>query len=98
LKKITFLIIASLLVLGLVLPGCGGGQQEEEEEENILKIAVCGAMTATTGLNQWDGANMAMDELNAAGGPMRLRWSKWRPKKRPKARTAVPARQISRLS
>jgi branched-chain amino acid transport system substrate-binding protein len=71
LKKTLFLIVAALLVLGLVLPGCGGGtgqQEEEEEEENLLKIAVVGAMTATTGLNQWDGANMAMDEINAAGG------------------------------
>jgi branched-chain amino acid transport system substrate-binding protein len=71
LKKYIFLLIAALLVLGLVLPGCGGGggeQQEEEEEENIIQIAVCGAMTATTGENQWDGASMAMEELNAAGG------------------------------
>jgi branched-chain amino acid transport system substrate-binding protein len=70
LKKFVFLMMASLLVLGLVLSGCGGAgqQEEEEEEENLIKIAVVGAMTATTGLNQWDGARLAMDELNAAGG------------------------------
>jgi len=68
LKKILFLIIATLLVLGLVLPGCGGGQQEEEEEENIITIAVCGPMTDLQGQNHWDGANMAADEINAAGG------------------------------
>jgi branched-chain amino acid transport system substrate-binding protein len=68
LKKYLFLIIAALLVLGLVLPGCGGGEQEEEEEENIITIAVCGPMTDLQGQNHWDGANMAADEINAAGG------------------------------
>lgn len=67
-KKILFLIIATLLVLGLVLPGCGGGEQEEEEEENFIKIAVVGPMTDLQGQNHWDGATMAMDEINAAGG------------------------------
>jgi branched-chain amino acid transport system substrate-binding protein len=73
LKKFLFLMMAGLLVLGLVLAGCGGtGQQEEEEEEeeeeNFITIAVCGSMTDTTGLNAWDGASMAAEELNAAGG------------------------------
>jgi branched-chain amino acid transport system substrate-binding protein len=71
LKKFLFLMMASLLVLGLVLSGCGGTpsqQEEEEEEENYITIAVTGAMTDTTGLNAWDGANMAMEEINAAGG------------------------------
>ncbi len=67
-KRIVFLIIATLLVLGLVLPGCGGGEQEEEEEENFIKIAVVGPMTDLQGQNHWDGATMAMDEINAAGG------------------------------
>jgi len=68
LKRIVFLIIATLLVLGLVLPGCGGGEQEEEEEENFIKIAVVGPMTDLQGQNHWDGATMAMEEINAAGG------------------------------
>ena len=69
-KKILFLIIATLLVLGLVLPGCGGNgqQEEEEEEENFITIAVTGPMTDMQGENHWDGASMAMEEINAAGG------------------------------
>ena len=69
-KKFLFLMMAGLLVLGLVLSGCGGNgqQEEEEEEENFITVAVCGAMTDITGENAWDGANMAVEELNAAGG------------------------------
>ena len=71
-KKYIFLLVAALLVLGLVLPGCGGtGEQqeeEEEEEENYITVAVCGPMTDVQGQNHWDGAQMARDEINAAGG------------------------------
>ncbi len=64
-KKIIFLIIASLLVIGLVLPGCEG---EEPEPENIIKIAVTGPFSDLQGQNHWDGAQMAAQEINAAGG------------------------------
>jgi branched-chain amino acid transport system substrate-binding protein len=69
-KKILYLIIASLLVLGVVLSGCGGTptEQEEEEEENFITIAVAGPMTDIQGQNHWNGATMAMEEINAAGG------------------------------
>ncbi len=63
-KKIVFLIIATLLVLGLVLPGCG----ETPVEEDIIKIAVVGPMTDLQGQNHWDGATMAAEEINDAGG------------------------------
>jgi len=62
-KKILFLIIGTLLVLGLVLPGCG-----PVVEEDIIKIAVVGPMTDLQGQNHWDGATMAAEEINAAGG------------------------------
>jgi len=65
LKRVIFLIIGTLLVLGLVLPGCTG---EPPVEENIIKIAVAGPMTDLQGQNHWDGANMAADEINADGG------------------------------
>jgi branched-chain amino acid transport system substrate-binding protein len=69
-KKILYLIIASLLVLGVVLSGCGGTptEQEEEEEENFVTIAVAGPMTDIQGQGHWNGATMAMEEINAAGG------------------------------
>ena len=60
LKKILFLIMASLLVLALALPGCGGtGQQEEEEEEEeqglTIQIAIVGPMGFIQGDNMWYG-------------------------------------------
>ena len=63
-KRIVFLIIASLLVLALVLPGCG----EEPVPENIIKIAVAGPMDDVQGQHHWAGAKMARDEINLAGG------------------------------
>jgi len=65
-KKIVFLIIASLLVIGLVLPGCEG--EGEGEPETIIKIAVVGPHTDLQGQNHWDGATLAAEEINAAGG------------------------------
>jgi branched-chain amino acid transport system substrate-binding protein len=62
-KKILFLIIGTLLVLGLVLPGCG-----DTPEGNIIQIAVVGPMTDLQGQNHWDGATMAAEEINDAGG------------------------------
>jgi len=61
-KRIVFLIIASLMVIGFVLPGC------TPAEENIIKIAVCGPLTDIQGQNHLAGAQMARDEINAAGG------------------------------
>ena len=63
-KRIVFLTIATLLVLGLVLTGCG----ETPVEENLIKIAVVGPMTDLQGQNHWDGASMAAEEINDAGG------------------------------
>jgi branched-chain amino acid transport system substrate-binding protein len=65
LKKILFLLIGTLLVLGLVLPGCGG---VTPPTEHIIKIAVAGPMTDIQGINHWAGATMAAEEINAAGG------------------------------
>ena len=59
-KRIVVLIIASLLVLGVVLPGC--------VEAHIIKIAVCGPMADIQGKHHWWGAEMARDEINDAGG------------------------------
>jgi branched-chain amino acid transport system substrate-binding protein len=64
-KRVVFLAIASLLVIGLVLPGCSAAPTPEE---HVIKIAVVGPMTDLQGQNQWDGATMAADEINFAGG------------------------------
>jgi branched-chain amino acid transport system substrate-binding protein len=60
LKKIVFLIIASLLVLGSVLSGCDGGPQ--------ITIAICGPMSYVQGVHMWNGASMAKDEVNSLNG------------------------------
>ena len=74
-KKIVFLIIASLLVIGLVLPGCDGGNGGNGnggnggvEFDQFIKFAIAQAATDVTGENAWAGAEMARDEINAAGG------------------------------
>lgn len=65
-KRIVFLIIASLLVLGLVLPGCGDG--EEPEFDQYITFAVTGPMDDRQGEHHWAGAEMARDEINDDGG------------------------------
>jgi branched-chain amino acid transport system substrate-binding protein len=65
LKKIIFLIIASLLVIGLVLPGCEG---EGEEFTNWITIGIAGPLTFIQGRDHVAGATMAMNEINDAGG------------------------------
>jgi branched-chain amino acid transport system substrate-binding protein len=59
LKKIVFLIIASLMVLGLVLPGCTG------EVVPKVTIAICGPMNNVQGVHMWNGATLAEEEINA---------------------------------
>jgi branched-chain amino acid transport system substrate-binding protein len=63
LKRTAFIIIGVLLVLGLLLPACEG-----ENVENTITVAVCGPFTDLQGINMWNGANMAADEINDAGG------------------------------
>ena len=60
-KKIIFLIIATLLVIGLVLPGCGNGYVDPRP---AITIAVCGPMGQTQGEHHMWGAEMARDEIN----------------------------------
>ena len=62
-KKIVFLIIATLLVIGLVLPGCGGGGTT-----NDITVGIVCPMSVAHGQQQWLAAEWARDEINAAGG------------------------------
>jgi branched-chain amino acid transport system substrate-binding protein len=66
LKRIIFLIIATLLVLGLLLPGCGDGGGGGFT--NWITIGVVCPMSVAHGQQQWLAAQMARDEINAAGG------------------------------
>jgi branched-chain amino acid transport system substrate-binding protein len=66
LKKILFISLAVILALSVGLIGCG--EPTPPEPENVIKIAVCGPLTDLQGQNHKDGAEMAVEELNAAGG------------------------------
>jgi len=67
LKKIVFLIIASLLVIGLVLPGCEGETTEGPVtytfEDDTINICIAGPMGYLQGDDMMRGAEMAVDEL-----------------------------------
>jgi len=68
LKKIIFLIIASLLVIGLVLPGCDSDGTTPRTYPLVageISIAVCGPMDDVQGEHHWAGATLARDEINA---------------------------------
>jgi len=62
LKRIVFLIIASLLVVGLVLPSTAGA------DNPTVKILIAGPMTMTQGTDMWAGAELAANQINDAGG------------------------------
>ena len=67
-KRIAFLIIASLLVIGLVLPGCGDGGGEPEDviytfTDGKIKVAIAGPMDYIQGEHMWQGAELANGEI-----------------------------------
>lgn len=66
-RRIALLIIASLLVIGLVIPGCAGGDGMGDTRPPIT-FAIAQAMTDITGEHAWDAATMARDEINAGAG------------------------------
>ena len=66
-KRIVFLIIASLLVIGLALPGCGGNGEEGPVtyafEDDTINIAIAGPMDYIQGIDMMLGAEMVVAEL-----------------------------------
>jgi hypothetical protein len=64
--------MASLLVIGLILPGCGGGDKLEPVlyafEDGKISIGVAGELNCTAGAAQWTGAMLARDAINGNGG------------------------------
>jgi branched-chain amino acid transport system substrate-binding protein len=67
LKKFLFLAVGMLLLLGLILPGCSG-EGEGEGETPTIYVAVCGQQDDIQGENQMNGAETAMNEINAMNG------------------------------
>jgi branched-chain amino acid transport system substrate-binding protein len=65
-KRSLYLIAAILLVTILLvfgITGCGS-----EEEGNFINVAITGPMTNIQGEMMWWGAEVAAEEINAAGG------------------------------
>jgi ABC-type branched-subunit amino acid transport system substrate-binding protein len=64
--------MASLLVIGLILPGCAGGDKLEPVlyafEDGKINIGVAGELNCTAGAAQWTGAMLARDAINGNGG------------------------------
>lgn len=61
-KRIVFLIIASLLVVGLIMPGMVSAQNP------TVKVLIAGPMEYMQGKDMYDGAELAATEINDAGG------------------------------
>jgi branched-chain amino acid transport system substrate-binding protein len=68
LKKILFISLVVVLALSVGLIGCEGEGEGEGEPDTTITIGVCGPMTDLQGQNHWDGAQMAAQEINDAGG------------------------------
>jgi len=70
-KRIVLLIVASLLVIGLVLPGCGEAKPEPALyvfEGGKINIGIAGELNYTAGAMQWAGAMLAQEAINGNGG------------------------------
>ncbi len=71
-KVVIFLIMASLLVIGLVLPGCVVEEKPEPVlytfEDGKINIGVAGELNYTAGEMQWAGAMLGQEVINGNGG------------------------------
>jgi len=61
-RGIALLLLTAVALSALLVPGCQLG------EEKTIKIAVVGPMEFIQGRHHWYGAEMAAEEINAAGG------------------------------
>lgn len=71
LKRAMAMFAAGIMTLGVV--GCGGGSGEADSQSETIKIGGIGPLTgdaASYGISCNQGAQIAVDEINAAGGVM----------------------------
>ncbi len=71
-KRIVLLITVSVLLIGLVLPGCVSPPPPEPVlyafEDGKINVGIVGELACTTGEMQWAGAVLAQQEINGNGG------------------------------
>lgn len=71
-RRIVILIMAGLLLIGWVVPGCSGGPRPEPVlytfENGKVNIGVAGELASTAGGMQWAGALLAQEKTNSNGG------------------------------
>jgi hypothetical protein len=71
-KRVVFLVVISLLVIGLVMPGCGGGPRPQPVlyvfENGKIDVGIAGELNCMAGAMQWAGATLAQEEINDNGG------------------------------
>ena len=64
-------LLAGVMMLGGVLTGCGGGGGDKKADSNEIKIGANFELTgnvANYGVATYEGLELAIDEINAAGG------------------------------
>lgn len=68
-RSMTFML--SIVLCGLLLTGCGGGSQAPAANKGDIKLGVIAPLSGagtSYGIGIKQGAEMAVDEINAAGG------------------------------
>ena len=61
-KRFFFICFVSIILAAMILPACAAPQVD------VIKVGVIGPMKFMEGENHWNGAVLARDEINAAGG------------------------------
>jgi branched-chain amino acid transport system substrate-binding protein len=61
-----FAVCSLIILISIFALGCGGSS--EEEDTNYIKVGVVGPMGFVQGDHSWYGAELAKEEINAAGG------------------------------
>ena len=61
-KRLLFICFVSIMLIALILPACA------PQKADVIKVGVIGPMKFLEGEHHWMGAQLAAEEINAAGG------------------------------
>lgn len=70
-RRIVILIMTSLLLIGLLLPGCANPPPQPVRyvfEDGKINIGIIGELNGRAGMMQWTGAALAQEAINRNGG------------------------------